>query len=108
MGQIPDSVFKRLELRLKLMAAFSYLGILCFIPLLFNRDDEFVAFHARQGLVIWGWSVLALFTLGIPGLGWFFRFSSSIITLLCLAGLVSVLLQQKWKFPLVHDLAEKL
>jgi len=102
-GWVPDG-----EVRSRVMAGLSYLGILCFVPLLFNRDDGFVAFHARQGLVIWGWGVLALFSLGIPGFGWFFRFSSSLIMMACLIGLVSVLLRKSWKLPLVGDLAERL
>ena len=96
------------ELRARLLAGFSYLGILCFLPLLLNRNDPFVSFHARQGLVIWIWGVLALFTLGLPGFGWFFRFSASLITTLSLVGLLSVALRKTWKFPLIHDLAEKL
>lgn len=58
--------------------------------------------------MIWGWGVLALFSLGIPGFGWFFRFSSSLIMMACLIGLVSVLLRKSWKLPLVGDLAERL
>ncbi len=96
------------EKRSRLLAALSYLGILCFVPLLFGRDDPFVGFHARQGLVIWAWGVLALFTLVIPGLGWFFTFSSSVITILSFIGVVSAVLLQSWKFPLVGDIAERL
>ncbi len=96
------------QIRSRLMAALSYLGVLCFIPLLFGRNDPFVNFHARQGLVIWAWSVLALISLGLPGFGWFFRFSVNLITILSLIGLVAVALHKTWKFPFVHDLAEKL
>jgi hypothetical protein len=59
-------------------------------------------------LVLWGWGVLALFALGIPGLGWFFRISASLITTLSLIGLLSVLLKKTWSFPFIHDLAERL
>ncbi|MEI6986402.1 MAG: hypothetical protein WCK65_09745 [Rhodospirillaceae bacterium] len=95
-------------LRTRLLAALSYLGILCFIPLLFSRGDPYVNFHARQGLVIWGWGVLALFSLAVPGFGWFFRISSSLISMLCLIGIVSALLGKSWPFPVVHGLSEKL
>ncbi|MEI8397473.1 MAG: hypothetical protein WCF85_22380 [Rhodospirillaceae bacterium] len=103
-----EQAFDGVAVRSRLMAGFSYLGVLCFVPLLFNRDDPFVGFHARQGLVIWIWGVLALFALSIPGFGWFFRFSASLITTLSLIGLVSVALRKTWKFPFIHDLAEKL
>ncbi|CAK0765665.1 Magnetosome protein MmsF [uncultured Gammaproteobacteria bacterium] len=102
--QVSDGV----GVRSRVMAVLSYLGVLCFIPLLFSRDDAFVSFHARQGLVIWGWGVLALFSLGIPGFGWFFRFSGSFVTILSVIGIVSALLQQTWKFPLIGDLADQL
>ena len=63
--------------RTTVMAALSYLSVLCFVPLLVDRDDEFVYFHAKQGLVIWMWGVLALFALHVPVLGkWIFGFSS--------------------------------
>ncbi len=97
-----------IEVRSRLMAAFSYLGVLCFVPLLFGRDDPFVNFHARQGLVIWIWGVLALFALAVPGLGWFFRFSASLVTTLSIFGLVSVALHKTWRFPFICDLSEKL
>ncbi len=94
--------------RARVMAAFSYLGVLCFVPLLFGRGDRFVNFHARQGLVLWIWGVLALFALTVPGLSWFFRFSASLITTLSIIGLVSVMLCKSWRFPFICDLSEKL
>ena len=93
----------------KVMAAFSYLGILCFVPLLLNRDDEFVQFHARQGLVLWMWGVLAIFALSLPGIGkWFFSLSGMAIMAFSALGLVSVLLERAWRLPLIHVVAERL
>ena len=108
MKPAPAWVLSSENVRSRLMAGLSYLGMLCFVPLLFNRGDQFVAFHARQGLVLWIWGVLALFALYLPGFGWFFRLSASLITTLSLIGLVSVVLLRTWKFPFIHDLAEKL
>ncbi|CAH2598651.1 Magnetosome protein MamF [Rhodovastum atsumiense] len=96
-------------LRSRLLAALSYLGILCFVPLLFSRDDEFVQFHARQGLVLWMWGVLAIFALSLPGIGrWFFSFSSMVIMLLSAIGLISVLLEKAWRLPFIYGLAARL
>lgn len=94
--------------RARMMGLFSYLGVLCLIPLIFNRDDPFVHFHARQGLVLWIWMVLAIFSLHIPVLGAFF-FSSSVffITVLTLFGVVSVLLSRMWRIPVIGTLAGK-
>ena len=98
-----------LDLRARIMAALSYLGILCFVPLLLNRDDEYVQFHARQGLVLWMWGVLAIFALSLPGIGkWFFSFSGMAIMALSALGLVSVVLQRAWRLPVIHGVAERL
>ncbi|HJP54324.1 MAG TPA: hypothetical protein QF556_06460, partial [Rhodospirillales bacterium] len=60
-------------MRSSILGAMSYLGILCFVPLMMNDDDEFIYFHAKQGLVIWIWSVLAVFAFPFPGIGkWLF------------------------------------
>ncbi len=96
-------------LRSRVMASLSYLGILCFVPLLLDRDDEFVQFHARQGLVLWMWGVLAIFALSAPGVGkWFFSFSGMAILAFSAVGLISVLLQRAWRLPLIHAVADSL
>ncbi len=93
----------------QVLAVLSYFGVLCLVPLVVNRDDPYVRFHARQGIVLWMWEVLAIYTLMIPGLGkLFFQFSSAACLVLSVVGVVSVLLGRAWKFPLVGDWAEKL
>ena len=95
--------------RSSLMAAMSYLGLLCFVPLLMSKDDEFVYFHAKQGLVLWMWSVLAMFALQLPGIGkWAFGFSSMAILIFSVAGLAAVVFRRAWKMPLIDQIAEKL
>lgn len=93
----------------KILAAMSYFGVLCLVPLVLNRDDPYVRFHARQGVVLWMWEVLAIYTLLLPGVGkLFFRFSSVTCLLLSVVGVVAVLLGRAWKFPVVGNWAEKL
>jgi uncharacterized membrane protein len=93
-------------IRACMLAAMSYMGILCFVPLMMNRDDEFIYFHAKQGLVIWIWGVLALFALHLPGFGkWFFSISAVAVIILSVIGVVAVLLRKAWKLPLVHTIA---
>lgn len=94
--------------RSQLMAALSYLGVLCFVPLLYGRKDPFIQFHARQGLVIWMWGVVALFLFPLPLGRVLFNFSSSAIMMLSVVGLISVALGRSWRLPLVHELSEKL
>ncbi len=92
--------------RSRLFAIMSYLGILCFVPMLMNRDDEYVYFHAKQGLVIWMWSVLAMFALYLPGIGkWLFSMSALGVVVFSAVGILSVVLNRAWKLPLVHSVA---
>jgi len=43
----------------KIMAILSYLSILCLIPLFTKKDNEFVYYHAKQGLVLFGFETFA-------------------------------------------------
>ena len=91
------------------MAALSYMGVLCFVPLIMNDDDEFDYFHAKQGLVIWMWGVLAIFALHLPGVGkWFFSFSGMAVIALSLLGLTAVFFNKAWKLPFVNGVANKI
>lgn len=93
----------------KILAVMSYLGVLCLVPLVVNRDDAYVRFHARQGIVLWMWEVLAIYTVMVPGIGkLFLQFSSAACLVLSLVGVVSVILGRAWKFPLIGNWAEKL
>ncbi|MBF0346480.1 MAG: hypothetical protein HQL81_02325 [Magnetococcales bacterium] len=100
-------IMKRQSPKSQLLAMFSYLGVLCLVPLIFNNHgDEYVRFHARQGLVLWIWGVLAIFSLYIPVLGGFiFSFSVLVIALFSIAGIVSVLFVRAWKLPFIGQIA---
>ncbi len=96
-------------LQSRLMAVISYLGILCFVPLLRNVDDEFVHFHAKQGLVIWMWGVVAIFSLYLPGIGkWMFSMSAMAVVAFSVIGIVSAVLNRAWKLPFVHPISNHL
>ncbi|SCA56096.1 Magnetosome protein MamF [Candidatus Terasakiella magnetica] len=93
----------------RILAAMSYLGILCFVPLFSNKDDEYVYFHAKQGLIIWVWGVLAVFALHLPGLGkWFFSVSAMAVVMFSLIGFVSVMLNRAWKLPFIYGVSTKI
>lgn len=93
-------------MRSRVMAVMSYLGILCFVPLLQNRDDEFVYFHAKQGLVIWMWGVIGIFSLYLPGLGkWMFSASLMVVMTLSIIGVLSAALNRAWKLPFVYSVS---
>ncbi|MBF0127294.1 MAG: hypothetical protein HQM02_08800 [Magnetococcales bacterium] len=93
----------------KMMAALSYLGILSLVPLLVNKDNVYVRFHARQGIILWIWEVVAIYTLVVPGVG---RAFFSISGILCFAfsviGLISVVMGRAWKLPLIGNWAQSI
>ena len=93
--------------RTKLISAMSYLGVLCFVPLLLGGGNRFISYHARQGLVIWLWGVVALILFTLPLGRPLFMVSSIAIMFLSTIGLASVVLGQTWRLPVVYDLAEK-
>ncbi len=97
------------SLKPKVLAALSYFGVLCFVPLILNKDDETVAFHAKQGLILWIWAMAAFFVLYLPGLGKIlFQVSTFGVPAYSLVGLVAVLLNKQWKLPGVYELSCKL
>ena len=93
----------------QVLAAMSYFGVLSLVPLVINRDDSYVQFHARQGVVLWMWEVLAIYTLLVPAVGQlFFRLSVMLCLILSVVGVLSVLLGRAWKFPIIGDWAARL
>ncbi|MFA6909364.1 MAG: hypothetical protein WC289_05830 [Patescibacteria group bacterium] len=85
----------------KLMAALSYVWIVSVIMLLIKKDDQFVYFHARQGLVLF----LASFIGIIPVIGWFLWI---LVLLLDLFGFIKALSGERYALPGVSTLAEKI
>jgi uncharacterized membrane protein len=92
----------------KILACMSYLGILALVPLILNNDDHYVRFHARQGVVIWMWEVIAIYALAIPGGRMIFSVSTFLCFALSVVGLMSVLLGRAWKLPMVGNWAESI
>ncbi|MBF0368036.1 MAG: hypothetical protein HQL52_01125 [Magnetococcales bacterium] len=104
-----QSLKRKKGARGQILALFSYLSILCLVPLMFHRDDEYIYFHARQGLVLWIWGVLAIFGLYLPVVGgFFFSVSVVLISVVSLIGVVSVLLGKAWRLPGLSLVADQL
>jgi len=86
----------------KLIAALSYLGLLCLIPLLAKKDSKFAQENGKQGLVLLlAW--VALMVIGIvPILGWLIGFFGSIILLIInLIALIKTLMGGFWEIPVL-------
>lgn len=84
-----------------LMGALSYVWILSVVMLIVKKDDEFVKFHAKQGLVLF----IASFIGVVPVIGWAIWL---VVVVLCIIGFIKALSGEKYKVPIVGDIAEKI
>ena len=88
----------------RLMAALAY--VVVFVPWVMARDNEFVQFHVKQGVVLFVGLLISLVALfWIPFVG------RTLVILFLIADVVALaqaLLGRSWKIPGVGRLAEKL
>jgi len=98
----------------------SYLGILALVPFLTARK-EFVLWHARQGLLLFGVSLTTLFAMILVNVVlWHFHWVLGLIFLLLLltsgfgilalmvAGILKAFEGERWRIPFLGDFVEKL
>ena len=89
----------------KLLAAASYLGILCILPYIFCPDDRFARFHAKQGLVLLLFDVLTSVLGGLTGIGWLL----SLFSVYCVfKGFFGALGGRMEELPLIGKLANRI
>ncbi len=93
----------------KIFGILAYLGILVLVPLLVKKDDDFVHFHAKQGLVLLiVWIIVWVITM-IPVLGWIIGpFLSLAMLIIILIAIAQVLMGKKWEVPVVCTYADKI
>ncbi|MEK6975360.1 MAG: hypothetical protein AABY18_03350 [Candidatus Thermoplasmatota archaeon] len=101
----------------RFMAALGYLAFLFIVPVKLRRDSMFVQFHARQGGVLFGlWIVLLLvlfigllFAGGagiVPTILLSVMFVATVLYfLMALIGLLKVALGERYRMPVVADVA---
>lgn len=93
----------------KVLAILAYLGILCLVPLLIKKENKFVFFHAKQGLVLFIAEVALGIMAMVPFLGWVISFIGFIIVpIICLIAIIKVLSGEYWRIPVVADIADKI
>ncbi|MFH1326446.1 MAG: DUF4870 domain-containing protein [Candidatus Falkowbacteria bacterium] len=92
----------------KIIAALSYIFILCLVPLMLKKNSEFTQFHARQGLTITvAWFVLWVFGI-IPILGWIVAFFGNIaLLIISVLGVIKTLSGESWEIPFIHEWSKK-
>lgn len=86
----------------KFWGVLCYLGILVILPLIFKKDNIFVKFHAKQGLVIF---ILIAILFWIPVANLIFVILAGIASI---AGIVYVILGRMQPIPVVRYFAEKM
>lgn len=94
----------------KVIAALSYIWILCLIPLLTKRDDAYCQFHAKQGLVLFIGSFVVMVLGVIPILGWFIVLPVGwlVIILMSILGIVNALQGKQWEMPFFGKYAKQI
>ena len=93
----------------KLMGILSYIGVLCLIPLLTKKDDEFVFFHAKQGLVLCIVEIITAFIVSISFLGWIIGSMASLLWVaLSIIGIINITNGEKKELPILGKYADKI
>lgn len=89
----------------RFIAAIAYLWILCLVPLILKKKDEFAQFHGKQGLllaVLWFFGGLIFW---IPFIGWVV---AVILALASIYGFFQALKGEKWEIPVIGKYAKKI
>lgn len=86
-------------------AALSYMFILCFIPLLSNRDSEYVQFHAKQGFVLFILDILIGLVSWFPVFG---QLAVLVLLFTSVIGVIKALNGKYWEIPFVYEWSKKL
>jgi len=95
----------------KIQLVLAYLSCLCLIPYLTVKDSPFVAWHAKQGLVLFGAELLVavlsalLSFVGGGCLGTVVNLGLLVVSVLAI---VRALKGERWRLPLIADLADRL
>lgn len=89
-----------------LMAVLCYFGILVLIPFLTDaKNDPFVKFHIKQGLVLLIAYVIVGFIVWVPVVGWIL---GVILFILFLMGVINAASGKQKPLPIIGQLAEKI
>jgi len=88
------------------MAVLAY--IIFFLPLLTDaRNDPFVKYHVKQGLVLFISCVIVGIIGWIPVIGWIMPLLSLVLFIIFIIGILNVLNGRQKPLPLIGQFAEK-
>lgn len=90
----------------KLMGILSYIGPLVIIPFLMAKEDPFVKFHIKQGLLLLIISVGVWFvTMAMPFFWMFLNLINLGVFILAVIGIINVVQHEQKELPLVGSFA---
>ena len=86
-----------------ILALLSYFNILVLIPFFLGKKNSFVAYHSRQGLALFLFTAIGMFSFYLPYLPWLVI----LYVLVCfIYGLVNVLTSHEKPIPFIGKLAQ--
>ena len=91
----------------KVWAVLAYLSIFCILPLIFQKNNSYVLFHGRQGIVLFV-AEATIFILHILLGTWILRLGMFLCGVCSLIGIMGTLKGQHYKIPFIADIAEKI
>ena len=92
----------------KIQLVLSYLWILALIPLLTVKDSEYVKWHAKQGITFSIAAFVFFFILGfIPIVNILACILAPASWVVCIMAILKALKGERWRIPVVADLADK-
>lgn len=91
------------------LAIISYIGPLCLIPYFTKDKDDFVKFHAKQGLVLFIFEVItwAIFW-AMPFLWYLMNLVSLAWLVLSIIGIINAVNKQQKELPIIGHLSSKI
>ncbi len=97
----------------KVLAALSYIFIICFVPLLMARDSKFAQYHAKQGLVLFIVEAIIMLLsnifIFIPIFGWLvIMVAYIVVVVLSIIGILKALEGTYCEMPVLGEYAKKL
>jgi len=84
-----------------LYGALCYFWVLSVVFIILKKEDSFVKFHAKQGLLLF----FASFLTWIPLIGWLVGIA---LFMAAVAGFIKALQGEKYRLPIIYDLGEKI
>lgn len=108
-NETPVQLIENLDTNTLIMAALSYAGPLLLIPLLMMREQSFVKFHLRQGIVLFAVYLVAYVVMGMfvfTMILWpLFNIIGLAVLALMIYGVVNVVKKQETPLPVLGSLA---